>query len=112
MLVASLGHMGDALTVSYLFPLIRQKYPNAIIDVIMPTWCKAVNEDNPYIRQAIYLDHILSNRARSSNWQKIKQFYATFKTAIAILKQEEYDYYIDVRTSNAVSHFILSLIHI
>ena len=106
-LIASLGHMGDALTVSYLFPLIRQKYPHAIIDVITPTWCKAVNEDNPYIRQAIYLDHILSNRAKSSNWQKIKQFYATFKTAIAILKQEEYDYYIDVRTSNAVSHFIL-----
>lgn len=106
-LVASLGHMGDALTVSYLFPLIRQKYPNAIIDVLTPTWCKAVNEHNPYIRQIIYVDHFLSNRAKISNWQKIKQFYTSFKAAVASVKEEEYDYYIDVRTSNAVSHFIL-----
>jgi heptosyltransferase-3 len=106
-LVASLGHMGDALTVSYMFPLIRQKYPNAIIDVLTPTWCKVVSEHNPYVRQIICIDHFLSNRAKVSDWQKIKQFYATFKKAIAVLKNEEYDYYIDVRTSNAVSHFVL-----
>lgn len=111
-LIASLGHMGDALTVSYLFPLIYQKYPNAIIDIITPTWCNAVNEFNPYIRHIFYIDHYLSNRSKTSNWQKLKQHYRTFRQVLPILQKEEYDYYLDVRTSYAVSHFILPFINV
>jgi heptosyltransferase-3 len=111
-LIASLGHMGDALTVSYLFPIILKKYPNAVIDIISPTWCKAVNESNPYIRHIFYIDHYLSNRSKITQWQKLKQHYRTFRQALSGLQKEEYDYYLDVRTSYAVSHFILPFIHV
>ncbi len=111
-IIASLGHMGDALTVSYLFPLIYQKYPHAVIDIISPTWCKAVNEYNPYIRHTFYIDHYLGNRSKINQWQKIKQHYRTFRQALPELQKEEYDYYLDVRTSYGVSHFILPFIHV
>lgn len=111
-LIASLGHMGDALTVSYLFPIIREKYPNAVIDIVSPTWCKAVNDSNPYIRRVFYIDHFLSNRSKINTWQKLKQNYRTFRDALPDLQQDEYDYYLDVRTSYAVSHFILPFIHV
>jgi heptosyltransferase III len=106
-LIASLGHMGDALTVSYLFPIIRKKYPNAIIDVISPSWCNAVNAHNPYIRHILVIDHFLSNRSKISFWQKLKRHYQTFKAALPILREEHYDFYLDVRTSYGVSHFVL-----
>ena len=106
-LLASLGHMGDALTVSFLFPIIRRQYPNAIIDVISPSWCKAVNENNSYIRRILYLDHYLSNRSKVSQWQKLKQHFRTFRAMLADVRNEEYDYYLDVRTSYGVSHFVL-----
>lgn len=106
-LIASLGHMGDALTVSYLFPIIRQKYPNAIIDIISPSWCRAVNEHNPYIRHILVIDHFLSNRSKINLWQKLKQHYRTFRATLPILRQEQYDFYLDVRTSYGVSHFVL-----
>ncbi|MEI7581289.1 glycosyltransferase family 9 protein [Runella sp.] len=111
-LIASLGHMGDALTVSYLFPIIYKKYPNAVIDIISPTWCKAVNDSNPYIRHVFYIDHFLSNRSKINTWQKLKQNYRTFREVLSDLKKDEYDYYLDVRTSYAVSHFILPFIHV
>jgi heptosyltransferase-3 len=111
-LIASLGHMGDALTVSYLFPIIYKKYPNAVIDIISPTWCKAVNDSNPYIRRVFYIDHFLSNRNKINTWQKLKQNYRTFREVLANLQKEEYDYYLDVRTSYAVSHFILPFIRV
>ncbi|MFN8345645.1 MAG: glycosyltransferase family 9 protein [Spirosomataceae bacterium] len=111
-LIASLGHMGDALTVSYLFPIIFKKYPNAVIDLISPTWCKAVNDSNPYIRHVFCIDHFLSNRSKINRWQKLKQNYRTFRDALPDLQKDEYDYYLDVRTSYAVSHFILPFIHV
>ncbi|WP_428667504.1 glycosyltransferase family 9 protein [Runella sp.] len=111
-LIASLGHMGDALTVSYLFPIIREKYPNAIIDIISPSWCRAVNEHNPYIRHILVIDHYLSNRSKISWWQKVKRHYQTFKEALPVLRREEYDFYLDVRTSYGVSHFVLPFTHV
>ncbi len=106
-LIASLGHLGDALTVSYLFPIIRQKYPNAIIDVVSPSWCKVVYDNNSFVRQVFYIDHYLCNRSLLSKWQKIKQQFQSFQKNLPKLRAQHYDYYFDVRTSVGVSHFIL-----
>jgi heptosyltransferase-3 len=111
-LIASLGHMGDALTVSYLFPFIYKKYPKAIIDIITPTWCRAVSESNPYVRSVFCIDHYLGNRKKIGLWQKLTQNYRSIQEALPGLKKEEYDYYLDVRTSYGVSHFILPFIHV
>ncbi|MFN4145966.1 MAG: glycosyltransferase family 9 protein [Runella sp.] len=111
-LVASLGHLGDALTVSYLFPIIKAHYPQATIDTLSPTWCNIINENNPFVRQNICIDHFLSNRSNVSRWQKIKQFYQTIRSALPLLRQQHYDFYIDVRTSDSVSHFILPFINV
>lgn len=110
MLIASLGHMGDALTVTYMFPLIKKKYPDIKIDLLAPTWCAAVNEHNPYIDRIIFIDHYQTNRKKISRWEKIKQHYHTFREALPQLQQYAYDYYIDIRYSDAVAHFVLPFI--
>lgn len=111
-LVASLGHLGDALTVTYMFPLIKKTYPNATIDLLTAQWCEPVNLHNPYVNQTIYINHFQTNRRKISRWEKIKDFYQTFHQALSILRQADYDYYIDIRYSDAVAHFVLPFISV
>ncbi|CAH0994152.1 hypothetical protein EMA8858_00259 [Emticicia aquatica] len=111
-LIASLGHLGDALTVTYMFPLIKKTYPNAKIDLLSAKWCEPVNQHNPYIDKTIYINHFQTNRRKISRWEKIKDFYHTFRQALPILRQENYDYYIDIRYSDAVAHFVLPFISV
>ncbi|RYU94917.1 glycosyltransferase family 9 protein [Emticicia agri] len=111
-LIASLGHLGDALTVTYLFPLIKKKYPDVKIDLLAPTWCEAVNKYNPYIDRTIYINHYQTNRKKISRWEKIKEHYRTFREALPLLQQYSYDYYIDIRYSDAVAHFVLPYIKV
>jgi heptosyltransferase-3 len=111
-LVASLGHLGDALTVTYMFPLIKKTYPNATIDLLTAQWCEPVNLHNPYVNQTIYIDHFQTNRRKLSRWEKIKAFYQTFRQALPALRQADYDYYIDIRYTDAVAHFVLPFIKV
>ena len=41
-LIASFGHLGDALMLSYIFPIIKNKYPFAKIDLLVGDWCVLV----------------------------------------------------------------------
>lgn len=111
-LVASLGHLGDALTVTYMFPLIKKTYPNATIDLLTAQWCEPVNLNNPYVNQTIYINHFQTNRRKISRWEKFKDFYQTFHQALSVLRQADYDYYIDIRYSDAVAHFVLPFINV
>ncbi|WP_064196343.1 MULTISPECIES: glycosyltransferase family 9 protein [Emticicia] len=111
-LIASLGHLGDALTVTYMFPLIKKTYPNASIDLLTAQWCEPVNLHNPHINQTIYINHFQTNRRKISSWEKIKDFYRTFRQALPLLRQNDYDYYIDIRYSDAVAHFVLPFISV
>ena len=111
-LLASLGHLGDALTVTYMFPLIKKTYPNATIDLLSAQWCEPVNLHNPYINKTIYINHFQTNRRKISRWAKIKDFYRTFRQALPVLQQNNYDYYLDIRYSDAVAHFVLPFIKV
>lgn len=111
-LIASLGHLGDALTVTYIFPLIKKTYPNAKICLLTAQWCEPVNLHNPYLEKTIYINHFQTNRRKISRWEKIKDFYQTFRQALPVLQEETYDYYIDIRYSDAVAHFVLPFIKV
>jgi len=111
-LIASLGHLGDALTVTYMFPLIKKKYPDVKIDLLAPQWCEGVNQHNPYVDRTIIINHYQTNRKKISRSAKIKEHYRSFLAALPLLKQESYDYYIDIRYSDAVAHFVLPFIKV
>jgi heptosyltransferase III len=95
-----------------MFPLIKKTYPNATIDLLTAQWCEPVNQHNPYINKTIFINHFQTNRRKISRWEKIKDFYRTFRKALPILRQENYDYYIDIRYSDAVAHFVLPFINV
>ncbi|GAB4034786.1 glycosyltransferase family 9 protein [Spirosoma gilvum] len=106
-LVMTSGHLGDALIISYIFPLIRQRYPKAQIDVLAGSWCDPIWKGNPYIRRVVHLNHPNTNRRPLSTWAKWQEFYRTAKFAIATLGDTVYDFSIDVRFSDSPMHFVL-----
>lgn len=106
-LLMSSGHLGDALILSYTFPLIRDRYPNARIDVLAGSWCDPIWKDNPYINRVVHLDHVSTNRRAVSRWQKWRTFGKSTRLAIQTLRDTVYDYSIDIRFSAAPMHFVL-----
>ncbi|GAB3955603.1 hypothetical protein GCM10028805_43560 [Spirosoma harenae] len=106
-LIMMSGHLGDALILSYAFPIIREKYPKAQIDVLAGSWCDPIWKDNPYIRRVIHLNHIRTSRRPLSKLEKWQEFYRTTKSAIKSLHDTVYDYSIDVRFSDSPMHFVL-----
>lgn len=106
------GHLGDALILSYLFPAVRQCYPDAVIDVVAGTWCAPIWADNPYLRRVVLLNHSNTNRSAASRWSKWLGFAKTTRSAIAALRNTHYDYSIDIRFTSAPMHFLLPFIRV
>ncbi len=106
-LLMTSGHLGDALILSYAFPLIRARYPNAQIDVLAGSWCDPIWKDNPYIRRVVHLNHVSTNRRPLSSWEKWQEFFRTSKSAVDTLGDTVYDFSVDVRFSDSPMHFVL-----
>ena len=99
-LFVSLGHLGDALILSYIFPLIRAKYPNSKIDVLAGEWCKPILEGNPYVRSIIVYNHLKQNRSDITLWKKNLVQRKTSKSALSIIRSQKYDLSIEGRISH------------
>lgn len=111
-LVMTSGHLGDALILSYTFPLIHERYPGAQIDVVAGTWCDPIWVDNPYVRRVVHVDHPGTNRRALTTAQKWRVFGQTGRAAIRELRSETYDYSIDIRFSSAPLHFLLPFLRV
>lgn len=111
-LLMSSGHLGDMLILTYLFPLIRERYPNAQIDVLAGDWCDPVLANNPYVRRVIHWNHVRTNRKKISGFRKLRQHVSMMSDAISVLREVEYDYSIDIRFSDSPMHSILPFIRV
>lgn len=111
-LLMTAGHLGDALVLSYTFPLIRQRYPTAQIDILAGSWCDPIWKHNPYIRRVVHLNHVSSNRSALSRIEKWQAFFRSTRSAIKSLENTVYDYSIDIRYSDSPMHFILPFLQV
>ncbi|MBO0939540.1 glycosyltransferase family 9 protein [Fibrella sp. HMF5335] len=111
-LMMSSGHLGDTLILTFLFPLIIKRYPQAKIDVLAGDWCDPVLVHNPFVRRIIHWNHIGTNRRKVSGLQKVAEHVGGLRRAIAALSGEVYDYSVDVRFSDSPMHQILPFIRV
>lgn len=96
-LFISLGHLGDALLLSYIFPLVKQRYPGCAIDVLTASWCVPVLKNNPYIRTIHCFDHLRTNRSKRSWWKKYRLHRSAFHQVLRDLRAQAYDVSIEGR---------------
>lgn len=106
------GHLGDALQISYLFPLLKKRFPNCTIHVVAGNWCDPVWKHNSFVDKVIHLNDYRTNRKKVSGFQIFQEFLKTTKSTIRELQKEVYDFSIDVRYSNDQFLFVLPFIKV
>ncbi len=105
-LLVTLAHLGDALIASYLFPLIRERYPEVQIDVFTGEWCNPVLQNNPYVNNLIFFNHFRMNRSEISLWEKIHTHLKTSRSALKSIRSNQYDFSIEGRISHPNGNLI------
>lgn len=111
-LMMSSGHLGDMLILTFLFPFIQERYPGVQIDVLAGDWCDPVLVNNPYVRRIIHWNHVSTNRKKISGFKKLNQHVSMLGSAVKTLREETYDFSIDIRFSDSPMHQILPFIHV
>jgi heptosyltransferase III len=86
-----LAQLGDTLVMSYLFPFIRERFPNSQIDVLIGEWSKPILENNPYINNVFYFNHVRMNRSKDSLWRKITIHFKSSRSALKYIQLQRYD---------------------
>lgn len=90
-LFVTLAQLGDALAESYVFPLIKERFPNADIDVITSEWCKPILKNNPYIRNVFFFNHFRMNRSEKSFLKKISSHIKSSRASLKKIRLQKYD---------------------
>lgn len=96
-LFISFGHLGDALILSYIFPLVKKFYPAATIDVLTTSSGVLVLRNNPYVRTLYIYDHIRINRENIAWWKKIYRHSVDSKQVLKKIRKEHYDISVEGR---------------
>jgi heptosyltransferase-3 len=86
-----LAQLGDALVMSYVFPFIRDRFPNSKIDVLCGEWARPILENNPYVNKLIFFNHIRMNRSDRSIWGKLVSHIRSSHSALKYIRLQKYD---------------------
>ncbi len=90
-LIIKPDHLGDMLLLTSVFKLIRERFPDAVIDILCGKWALPVLSNNPYIRRKIIVNHPFANRDGTSKLRKIRDFLRTFLNSLEEIWQRQYD---------------------
>jgi len=90
-LIIKPDHLGDMLLFSCVLPLIKEKFPEAKIDIICGSWTLPILENNPFINKKLIVDHPFANRKKISKLKKISVYYKTLISLILSIRKEKYD---------------------
>lgn len=105
-LLVSLGHLGDVLILSYIFPLIKSHFPNSQLDILVGEWCQPLLKKNPYINNIIIYNHSRQNRADIPIWEKVILHWKSSVNAIRTITSQKYDLSIEGRISHPNGNLI------
>lgn len=90
-------HLGDMLMLTAVLPLLKERFPQAAVDILCGSWSLAVLENNPLVRNRIVLDHPAYNRGKVSLLRKSLVFLRTLVHAAGTLRRERYDLCLNFR---------------
>lgn len=108
-LIASFGHLGDALILSYTLPIIKKQFPNSQIDILIGDWCVPIFKQNPFINKIIVLNHFFTNRKKINFISKILIHIKTSYLSYKLIRKECYLYSLDIRYTTATSHYLTGI---
>jgi ADP-heptose:LPS heptosyltransferase len=94
-LIATGGHLGDAVIATAMLADLHEAFPGAALDVLAPSWNAAVFEGHPFVRRVHCVDHWKVNRAPLSRAAKIARYVSMARAAASEISNAKYDVAID-----------------
>ena len=91
-------HLGDVVLLTSILPLIKKKYPNVKVDIIVGSWSRVILKNNPYIDKIYEVDHFRLDRSSKSFFIKFKKFLKDFFDVLNSIRKEKYDICINFRS--------------
>ncbi len=104
-LIVKPDHLGDVLLTTSILKPLKEKFPDAIIDIICGEWALPVLENNPYITSKIIINVPFANRKNIPKFRKFIEFCRTYFSSLKIIRRERYDLglFLRSRRGNLVS---------
>lgn len=100
-LIVKIDQFGDVLFSTFLVPLIKQQYPDAIIDYIVNPKTEVLLQKNPHIRYVFHWDDIglrfVLGREKSKNKKSLFSALIDIVRTLQTLRQARYDIVINTR---------------
>ncbi len=84
-------HLGDMLLLTSVLPLIKKRFPGAVIDIAANKWNASIIENNPYIRKVYLVNSFKMNRDNYNFIMKILRFMNSYFKTMFELRREKYD---------------------
>nr|WP_321258589.1 glycosyltransferase family 9 protein [uncultured Pseudodesulfovibrio sp.] len=96
-LVVKPDHLGDLLLTSSVLPLLRKRFPDSRIDMVVNSGSLPVIRDSTIVDHVFVVDHWMLNRSKASLWHKLIIFMKSFYFTIREVRKVEYDLCLNLR---------------
>lgn len=93
LLVIRIDHIGDVVMATSVLAPLRKAFPQARIDLMVPSWAQCLLSDEASISGLKVFDAPWFRRARHGLWDGIRGFW----DMVRIIKRGEYDAVVDLR---------------
>ena len=97
LLLANIGHLGDAVISSALLPVIKNAWPEVRIGLLVGSWSRHVFEGHPLVFSIHTFDHWALNRSEASFAKKLWKWIETRRIAEKEIRNTNYDVAVDLR---------------
>ncbi len=84
-------HLGDVLLMGSIIPLLKTRFPNSSLDLVVGSWSKLVVKSLPGIREFFVVDHWMLNRNAFPLWKKLFVFIISFTRSLVTIRKRHYD---------------------
>ena len=81
-------HLGDMLLLTSMIPLIKNRFPEAQIDVVCAPWNMEILKGSPYISEVFTIRHFMHNRAKVHVFRKFIVFLFDYLKLWLFLRQK------------------------
>jgi len=103
-LLANWGHLGDVVTTFGLAATLRERFPNARIDMVTGSWGALPARASGLFDTLHLIDHHAVNRSDVGRRAKLTRYHASLATALPAIRSAAYDVAIDCYPFHPVAH--------
>lgn len=103
-LLANWGHLGDVVTTLGLAAMLRARFPDATLDMVVGSWGAAPARASGLFDTLHLIDHAAINRSDASRQVKRARYASTLAAALPAIRAAAYDVAIDCYPFHPPAH--------